>query len=51
MRIELLLLLLLFVLVAEVVGPPLCSSSQEFLAADPEVPGSIPNAAGFSEEQ
>jgi hypothetical protein len=31
--------------------PPLWSSGQEFLAADPEVPGSIPGTARFSEYQ
>jgi hypothetical protein len=31
-------------------GPPLWSSSQEFLATDPEIPGSIPGAATFSEK-
>jgi hypothetical protein len=29
--------------------PPLWSSSQEFLAANPEVPGLIPGATSFSE--
>jgi hypothetical protein len=31
--------------------PSLWSSSQEFLAANPEVPGSIPGATRFSESQ
>jgi hypothetical protein len=31
-------------------GPPLWYSSQEFLATDPEVPGSIPGATRFSEK-
>jgi hypothetical protein len=30
--------------------PPLWSSVQEFLATDPEVPGSIPGATRFSEK-
>jgi hypothetical protein len=30
--------------------PPLWSSGQEFLATDPEVPGSIPGATRFSEK-
>jgi hypothetical protein len=32
------------------VGPHLWSSSQEFLATDPEIPGSIPDAIRFSEK-
>jgi hypothetical protein len=32
-------------------GPPLWSSSQEFLAANPEITGSIPGATRFSEYQ
>jgi hypothetical protein len=31
------------------VSPPLWSSSQEFMAANPEVPGSISSATGFAE--
>jgi hypothetical protein len=30
--------------------PPLWSSGQEFLATDPEVPGSIPGATKFAEK-
>jgi hypothetical protein len=30
--------------------PPLWSSGQEFLATDPEIPGSIPSAITFSEK-
>jgi hypothetical protein len=33
------------------IGPPLWASFQEFVAANPEAPGSIPGATRFSEYQ
>jgi hypothetical protein len=47
------LLILILIIIIQILsylyGPFLWSSSQEFLAANPEVPGSIPGATTFSE--
>jgi hypothetical protein len=43
--------MLKIILIHFMTRPPLWSSTQDFLAADPEVPGSIPCVTRFSDHQ